>query len=399
MNRIPLALAVALLAACSRPEPVPPTAAPRPPMPPQLVSHATSDHSCALDGYGVVSCWGRNDAGQLGDADTSVHRARVAPGTRLDMVAVGGRHTCALDANGVALCWGANASGQLGVGDSTSRAVPTSVHTERRFARIAAGTAHTCALDRTGLAFCWGDNRSGQLGNGTRASSPVPVAVSGEHRFLRLTAGSRHTCGVTTENRPFCWGDNFLGQLGRPRATQNALEPVGVPGVDSVTSLSAGHGHTCAVTFEGAGWCWGQNGIGQLGSGAPPGSSPPVRIAQTPPLVELRAGYHHTCAVDTDGTAWCWGANTTSEPGNATISGQLGNDASWSNLPLRVTLDQTVASVAPGDGHTCVMTRPAAVVYCFGSNRYGQLGSTAVPRSLAPVRVLRAEPDPEAVRP
>lgn len=377
---------------------MPQPAAPRPPLPPQLVSHATADHTCVLDGLGSISCWGRNRHGQLGEADTSVLRARVAHSNPFVMAAVGTRHTCALDRSGVAWCWGANHAGQLGTGDTVASAAPAPVATERRFARLSAGAMHTCALDPEGRAFCWGDNRWGQLGDATRTPSTRPVAVAGSSAFLRLSAGSRHTCGITGDARVLCWGDNFLGQLGAPRTTPGSLVPIVVAGVDSAALLSAGHGHTCAVARSGAAWCWGQNGIGQLGSGAPPGASLPVRVANTPPLAELRTGYHHTCAIDVEGNGWCWGANTSSEPGDAAISGQLGFDASWTNLPARIALDQLLASIAPGDGHTCALTRTRVVV-CWGSNRFGQLGQPGAPRSLEPVRVMRAEADPSALRP
>jgi alpha-tubulin suppressor-like RCC1 family protein len=32
--------------------------------------------------------------------------------------------------------------------------------------------------------------------------------------------------------------------------------------------LSAGWGHVCARTTDGAAWCWGSNGTGQLGDGS-----------------------------------------------------------------------------------------------------------------------------------
>lgn len=368
------------------------------PTPPLLVSHAAAQHTCVLDSDGVATCWGRNDDGQLGGGNTSATLTRVAIARRIDMIAVGGRHGCALDEDGLALCWGANDRGQIGNGTTVGRATPTAVATERRFRRIAAGAAHSCALDADGHAFCWGGNRWGQLGDGTRSNASSPVAVRTGAVFARLAAGSRHTCGVTGDGVALCWGDNFLGQLGLPRGAQASLDPVPVPGLPDVIAISTGHGHTCAISTESEGWCWGQNGIGQIGSGAPPGSYAPVRVAGVPPLAELRVGYHHTCAVDTAADGWCWGANTASDPGAASITGQLGSDVSWSNLPLRIPFQEPLDVLAPGEAHTCALTR-AGVIHCFGSGRHGELGRPDLDRSVAPVRVLEVEPPPAPAQP
>ena len=393
MRPIPTLAVFLLLAGCGPRVPAPlgvETPVPIPPTPPEITTHPTADHTCALDRDGRLTCWGRNDAGQLGVHDSALHRAIVAGGRRFEMASVGGRHTCALD-TGVVYCWGDNTRGQLGDGGAVSRSTPAPVDSERRFARVTAGAQHSCALDVAGRAYCWGDNRWGQLGTGSRDTARAPAPVATEATFVKLSAGSRHTCGVTVHARVLCWGDHFLGQLARPDLPQSGSgTPVPVALDDSVTAVAAGHGHTCALTADGAGWCWGQNGIGQLGTGAPPGTSAPARVAGTPPLAHLRVGYHHTCAVDTAGAGWCWGANTPSQP-EAAVTGQLGATVSWSNLPLRVeALADPLDALMPGDGHTCALARDG-VVSCFGTNRHGQLGRAQPPRSVDPLRVLQLE--------
>jgi alpha-tubulin suppressor-like RCC1 family protein len=157
-----------------------------------LTALAAADNgTCALTHEGKAWCWGRNDAGQLGDGSVRpVCRAdnntficptdpagprEVATAVRFNAITVGQFHTCALDADGRAYCWGAAAQVGRRTGDL---AVPGEVETELRFREIVAGASHTCALSLQGLAYCWGEGRFGQLGNGSRRNVLLPTAIA-----------------------------------------------------------------------------------------------------------------------------------------------------------------------------------------------------------------------------
>lgn len=66
-------------------------------------------HTCAVVANGNVRCWGRNDAGQVGDGTTAnVNRpAAVSTLANIVDVATGGNFTCAI-AGGSVYCWGSN---------------------------------------------------------------------------------------------------------------------------------------------------------------------------------------------------------------------------------------------------------------------------------------------------
>jgi hypothetical protein len=71
---------------------------------------AGTAHFCARRGDGSVSCWGRNEYGQLGDG-TRNDANMAAPVKRLvdaQQIAAGGDRTCAHRAKGSIVCWGAD---------------------------------------------------------------------------------------------------------------------------------------------------------------------------------------------------------------------------------------------------------------------------------------------------
>jgi hypothetical protein len=45
-----------------------------------------------------------------------------------------------------------------------------------------------------------------QLGDGTTRPSATPRLVEGDHTWLMISAGNGHSCGVTSELVGKCWG-------------------------------------------------------------------------------------------------------------------------------------------------------------------------------------------------
>lgn len=94
--------------------------------------------------------------------------------------------------------------------------------------QIVAGQSHTCAVTAAGGAKCWGYNGNSTLGDGTSTDRTTPVDVSGlTNSVTSISAGSSHTCAVTTASSAKCWGINNNGQLG-DSTTANRATPVDV---------------------------------------------------------------------------------------------------------------------------------------------------------------------------
>lgn len=231
--------------------------------------------------------------------------------------------------------------------------------------------------------YCWGSNRSGQLGNGATADGLVPVAVNGlAGGAATISAGDGHTCAMTAAGGVMCWGGNRHGQLGNG-STVDSLVPVAVGGLpDEVLEVSAGGDHACVVTSSSKLRCWGANQYGQLGDGSTADRSSPTLVSAFPhdyDVIEVELGVSHTCAVTRFDQAWCWGNND---------HGQLGiGSTANSSVPVAVAdLGLGGAAMAAGQHHTCGLTGVGGL-RCWGRNDLGQLGNGSTTDSLVPISI------------
>ena len=254
-------------------------------------------HSCAVGVDGRVYCWGGNPAGQLGDSTTS---SRTTPDTVVGAFAnpfvavhVGGSSACGLLSDGDMYCWGLNLFGELGDGTTDSRLSPVVVSGGLKFASFDVGDYLARGVEvGSEDVFCWGRGSAGQLGTVATEGcdyagsivdcSTSPVRVSGGLSFESVSVGTWHACGVSA-GAIYCWGWNTFGRFGDggPGIVSTTPMPTTDPAEGPVTwsLVSAGRDHTCGVTTNGIGYCWGRNQVGQLGDGNTVDSSIPVRVS------------------------------------------------------------------------------------------------------------------------
>lgn len=234
-------------------------------------------HACALLGDGTVRCWGADDLGQLGNGDTTASATPVAVtglADRAVAVAAGRSHACAVLRGGVVQCWGRNDAGQLGNGTpAPSVLAPVTVTGLTLPAvQIAAGDAHTCALLLDATVQCWGDASRGQIGDGATGQRLQPTAVPGPVSIIGIAAGHAHTCAVNASGAMACWGANDHGQLGDGTTTDRPSAVAVTALADTAGAIGAGGDASCAVGLGSAGtpgriWCWGDGSHGRTGNG------------------------------------------------------------------------------------------------------------------------------------
>lgn len=187
--------------------------------------------TCGLDADGTAWCWGSNAFGQLGDGSRS-NAAQPEPrpvvgGHAFEALALGRTHACGIDLGGSLWCWGRNEAGQLGDGTTEDRTEPVAVALEAPVRQITANDRFTCAVTDEGRGWCWGANVDGRLGDGTLEDHVEPVEISGGPIWSDLHAGEAFTCGRTTDATVLCWGTGQNGRLG-DGSEEDRLVPVAV---------------------------------------------------------------------------------------------------------------------------------------------------------------------------
>ena len=343
-------------------------------------------HSCASTLHGGALCWGGNASAQVGDA-TRIDR--TAPffvtgfSAGASRVVAGNAHSCALSSSGEMYCWGAGGLGQLASNDgSGDRLTPTGVATfGPRLLDLATGGDSTCAITESGEARCWGRNDFGQLGDTNFFPHPVPTEVAGLAAMRRIAIGPLHACGVSMATEVFCWGYNDTGQLGLGFA--GPIAPANrVPRLTGVQQIAVGGSHTCAILVTGLLQCWGSNYYGQIGDG----QTVVDNLIPTPtPLIgralAVAAGLVFTCAIDAPGIVYCWGANR---------FGQLGDGTTVDRVtPVIVSaLPQDIVSLSAALASTCAVSGAVGALYCWGYNNDGQLGVTGAMMYTTPTLVI-----------
>lgn len=315
-------------------------------------------HNCAILDDETIKCWGTNAIGELGLGDTSNRGmvpsemgdglASVSLGADMAPIAVfaGRAETCVQFIDGSMKCWGANDRGQLGLEDRANRGgAKVEMGAALGFVKVGAigfgktiaiGSKHTCVLSGAGGVKCWGNNEAGQLGFGdTKIRGDKPGDMEDGLSFISLGNGEMpvalssfhaHSCALFLDGSAKCWGANAEGALGlgdvnargdAPGEMGDVLAKIDLGHDVSITQISAGGSHTCALASNGRVKCWGCGGTlglgdrnsrgvkaGEMGDNLPYVDLGPAAIA-----VSIATGYAHTCALLEDGSVKCWGRN------------------------------------------------------------------------------------------
>jgi alpha-tubulin suppressor-like RCC1 family protein len=249
---------------------------------------------------------------------------------------------------------------------------------------IYAGAGVACGLGADTLTYCWGaPGQVGRLVDSGCAATPacrgVPAPLDPALRFVKFTlarGGAGQSCGITAAGQSYCWG----GLGGFDYTFWSYLTPVPFPSTGTFQVMSSGVHHTCALDLQSQAWCWGANYEMELGTGfsfdSIEATDVPQAVAGGGTFNGLSAGNLHTCALNEAGQAFCWGDAASGQLGVGPVTADA--DACvfliyCLGTPTPVRGNLAFSALSAGGAHTCAIT--AGVLYCWGADDVGQLGT------------------------
>jgi alpha-tubulin suppressor-like RCC1 family protein len=278
--------------------------------------------ACALLQSGQLRCWGDNDHGQLGTGDLPqklvlVPKEIMAFSSPIKDVSLGESHACAALESGELYCWGADSNSELGDGDTFDENLPTlATSAPPQVVSVSAGGGFTCAGTASGQTFCWGSNEDRKAAPGDSTDPIVtPALLPGIDHALSLSLGYSHACAVLEDHSLVCWGADDYGEAsGKGVEMTMPVAPTQVTALCGVAEVHVGDHFSCARLFSGEVRCFGRNDSQQISPGNPDKLYPPTLVKLPAPATHLAVGSSHACA-STSAGVYCWGDNGVGELG------------------------------------------------------------------------------------
>ncbi|KAL7991402.1 RCC1 and BTB domain-containing protein 1 isoform X1 [Crotalus tigris] len=269
--------------------------------------------------------------------------------------------------------FGLNCSNCLGTGDNQSTIVPKKLESlcGKRICSLSYGSGpHVILNTEDGEVYAWGHNGYSQLGNGTTNQGVTPIQISTNLLIKKVTevaCGSHHSLALSSDGDVYAWGYNNCGQVGSgstanqptPRRVSNCLQ------AKVAVSIACGQTSSVVVIDNGEVYGWGYNGNGQLGLGNNGNQLTPCRVAalQGVCVMQIVCGYAHTLALTDEGLLYAWGANTYGQLGTGNKSNHL------SPVQIMMEKERVVEIAACHSTHTSAAKTQSGLVYMWGQCR------------------------------
>lgn len=251
------------------------------------------------------------------------------------------------------------------------------------------GNSATCTLSSAVVADDGLQLRvrvSNVAGTVLSAEATLSVRSTATASLARLAGSISASYALKADGTVLRWGDEFgttVGVIGpTPLVTPTAL-----------SAIATAKDHALALRDDGSVFGWGFNSAGQLGNDNLQLTLDPVAVSNLEPIRAVAAGGIHNrrqptsfsvAANAANGLLWAWGNNRYGQLGTGTLSEQ--------HLPVRLGGLSGVVGLAAGEGYV-LARRSDGTVWAWGKNNFGQLGTgdtmaRTQPQPLALVNVV-----------
>ena len=230
------------------------------------------------------------------------------------------------------------------------------------FASVSVGRHHLCLKTKGQEVYCFFPNL--KKGNHRSLGNIVPLEPLNK-KVKAVFYANYNICTTDMVDALKCGGLNDRRQLPRD-ADYNHLSYIFSP--EAVTDVAGAGDHLCAVV-EGQARCWAGNSYAQSTGevGSPPGDVYPEdsRPAALPETVDqVTASEGSSCARGASGSVYCWGTNRRGELG---VSADIGRHAPHS--VVKVPLPRPAARLFDRRTATSCAALDDSSVYCWGGIR------------------------------
>ncbi|KAK6797763.1 hypothetical protein RDI58_005465 [Solanum bulbocastanum] len=138
---------------------------------------------------------------------------------------------------------------------------------------ISIGRSHASIVTKQGEVFCWGEGKNGRLGHKHDMDTARPKLVDSLNgvRVKSVSCGEYQTCALTFSGELYSWGDNsFCAELvGKEKKRSHWLPNRVCGSLDGVkiSSVACAEWHTAIVSTSGQLFTYGDGTFGVLGHG------------------------------------------------------------------------------------------------------------------------------------
>ncbi len=250
---------------------------------------------------------------------------------------------------------------------------------------ISIGGNHTLFLTRDGLVYGMGSNQHGRLGQNpeTFRTISTPTLINGLNNIVAISAGNGHSLALTIDGQVYAFGNGKYGQLGLTSNT-NRYIPTLIPGLSNIISIAAGEYYSLVLDSAGKVYSFGVGQNGQLGLGninpSLGNAHAPVQIPDIDNIIAIAAGTQHSLLLNNHGQVYTFGSN------DAVRLGMGRRETYIQRSPILIPNINNIVAIAVGDMHSLLLTGNGEV-YSFGRNELGQLGISNTPFALSPTLI------------